>query len=130
MAAVTEAPPPLGASGGLRPWRILAGALLGAACAVKWSGLYYIMFFGLLSSFWDLFLRRRYGVEKPIAGTLLRDVPSALASIVLVPALLYIWSWRAWFASETSVYRHSLTDGTIAGSDWPWLANLPEPIAG
>ena len=88
------------------------------------------MFFGLLSSFWDLYLRRRYGVEKPVAGTLLRDVPAALASIVLIPALLYIWSWRAWFASETSVYRHSLADGTIAGSDWPWLTNLPDSVAG
>ena len=38
MHLASEAPPPLGASGGLRPWRILAGALLGAACAVKWSG--------------------------------------------------------------------------------------------
>ena len=121
---------PLGPRVGFRWWRFATGVLLGLALSVKWSGLYYIAFFGLLGSFWDLWLRKRYGVEKPLAGALLRDVPAALASIVLVPLLLYAWSWRAWFASETSVYRHSLADGSIAASDWPWLSNLPEPIAG
>ena len=121
---------PFGPRLGFRWWRFATGVLLGCALAVKWSGLYYIAFFGLLSAFYDLWLRRRYGVEKPVAGTLLRDVPSALASIVLIPAVLYIWSWRAWFASETSVYRHSLSDGTIESSDWSWLTNLPEPVAG
>nr|WP_233125472.1 MULTISPECIES: phospholipid carrier-dependent glycosyltransferase [Corynebacterium] len=119
----------LGPRLGFRWWRFATGVLLGLAMAVKWSGMYYIAFYGLLSAFWDLWLRKRYGVKKPLAGALLRDVPSALASIVLVPALLYIWSWRAWFASETSVYRHAVADGTVADSDWPWLTNLPSPAA-
>lgn len=130
LAGKLDGTGPFGPRMGFRWWRFATGVALGLALSVKWSGLYYIMFFGLLSSFWDLYLRRRYGVEKPVAGTLLRDVPAALASIVLIPALLYIWSWRAWFASETSVYRHSLADGTIAGSDWPWLTNLPDSVAG
>ncbi|MGI0541843.1 phospholipid carrier-dependent glycosyltransferase [Corynebacterium aquatimens] len=121
---------PFGPRMGFRWWRFATGVLLGLALSVKWSGLYYIAFFGLLSSFWDLWLRKRYGVAKPVSGTLLRDVPSALASIVLIPAVLYIWSWRAWFASETSVYRHALADGTVAGSDWPWLEKLPEAASG
>lgn len=114
---------------GFRWWRFATGVLLGLALSVKWSGLYYIAFFGLLSAFWDLWLRRRYGVAKPVVGTLLRDVPAALASLVVVPALLYIFSWRAWFASETSVYRHAAVDGTISGSDWPWLGALPDAVA-
>lgn len=111
---------------GFRWWRFATGVLLSLALAVKWSGLYYIAFFGLLSAFWDLWLRRRFGVRAAVRGTLLRDVPSALASLVLLPAALYLWSWRAWFASETSVYRHAAVDGTIAASDWPWLARLPD----
>src|SRR5690606_21816388 len=39
MHLAAEAPPQLGVPGGLRPWRLTAGALLGMACAVKWSGL-------------------------------------------------------------------------------------------
>ncbi|WP_296144808.1 dolichyl-phosphate-mannose--protein mannosyltransferase [uncultured Corynebacterium sp.] len=115
---------------GFRWWRFATGVLLGLALSVKWSGLYYIAFFGLLSSFYDLWLRHRYGVKNPVRETLLKDVPSALASIVLIPAVLYVWSWRAWFASETAVYRHALSDGTIADSDWSWLSKLPEAAAG
>lgn len=113
---------------GFRWWRLVAGVFLGMTLAVKWSGLYYIMFFGLLSVFSDLFLRRRYQVRQPVLGALVRDTPAALASLVAVPVALYAWTWRAWFASETSVYRHAKVDGTIA-ADSP-LQALPEPIAG
>lgn len=119
---------PFGPRLGFRWWRFTAGIFLGLALAVKWSGLYYIMFFGLFSVFADLYLRKRYGVRRYVVGTLLRDTPAALASIVLVPVLLYIWSWRAWFASETSVYRHAKVDGTI--DSYSPLQLLPEPVAG
>ena len=58
----------------------------------------------------------------------MRDTPAALASLVLVPVLLYAWTWRAWFASETAVYRHAKVDGTI--EDGSWLLNLPDSLAG
>ena len=111
---------------GFRWWRFSAGVFLGLALAVKWSGLYYLMFFGLASVFADLWLRRRYGVRRYVLGALVRDTPPALASLVAVPAALYVWSWRAWFTSETAVYRHAATDGTIeAGS---WLHLLPDAL--
>lgn len=113
---------------GFRWWRFTTGVFLGLALSVKWSGLYYIAFFGLASVFLDLWLRRAYGVRRYVLGTWVRDVVPALASLVLIPALLYIWSWRAWFAAETSVYRHSLADGTIK-EDSP-LQFLPESLAG
>lgn len=119
---------PLGPRIGFRWWRFATGVLLGMVLGVKWSGLYYIAFFGIASAMWDLYLRRRYHVARPVVGTLARDVPAALASLVLVPALLYIWSWRSWFASETSVYRHAAVDGTIEeGSP---LHMLPDALAG
>ncbi len=37
---------PWGPRLGVRWWRFGAGVLLGLACATKWSGLYYIVFFG------------------------------------------------------------------------------------
>ena len=86
------------------------------------------MFFGLLCVFSDLALRRQYGIRRYIVGTLLRDTPAALASLVAVPVLMYVWSWRAWFSSETAVYRHAKVDGTI-GQD-SWFMHLPEPVAG
>lgn len=119
---------PLGPRLGFRWWRFTAGIFLGMALGVKWSGLYYIAFFGLLSVFSDLALRHRYGIRRPVLGALSRDTLPALASLVLLPALLYLWSWRAWFASETSVYRHAKTDGTIPEDSW--LQLLPEAAAG
>lgn len=113
---------------GFRWWRFTAGVFLGLALAVKWSGLYYIAFFGLMSVFMDLALRKRYGVPRYVVGTLIRDTVPALASLVVVPALLYMWSWRAWFASETSVYRHSAVDGTIPEDSVLHL--LPDAWAG
>lgn len=123
-----QAAGPFGPRIGFRWWRFATGVLLGLALSVKWSGLYYIAFFGLLSTFYDLYLRRRYRAGRPVSGTLVRDVPAALASLVAVPAALYIWSWRSWFASETSVYRHAATDGTIDPNS-P-LQILPEAWAG
>ncbi|WP_200449818.1 dolichyl-phosphate-mannose--protein mannosyltransferase [Corynebacterium macginleyi] len=119
---------PFGPRFGFRWWRFTAGVFLGLSLAVKWSGLYYIMFFGLLCVFSDLALRRQYGIRRYIVGTLLRDTPAALASLVAVPVLMYVWSWRAWFSSETAVYRHAKVDGTI-GQD-SWFMHLPEPVAG
>ncbi|MCG7233874.1 MULTISPECIES: phospholipid carrier-dependent glycosyltransferase [unclassified Corynebacterium] len=119
---------PFGPRFGFRWWRFTAGVFLGLSLAVKWSGLYYIMFFGLLCVFSDLALRRKYGVRRYIVGTLIRDTPAALASLVAVPVMIYVWSWRAWFASETAVYRHAKVDGTI-GED-SWLMHLPESVAG
>lgn len=119
---------PFGPRFGFRWWRFTAGVFLGLSLAVKWSGLYYIMFFGLLCVFSDLALRRKYGIRRYIVGTLIRDTPAALASLVAMPVMIYVWSWRAWFASETAVYRHAKVDGTI-GED-SWLMHLPEPVAG
>lgn len=112
---------------GFRWWRFAAGILLGLALAVKWSGLYYMAFFGLMSVFSDLALRRRYGVRRYVVGTSVRDTPAALASIVALPAAVYAWTWRSWFASETAVYRHAQSDGTIP--DTSLLHYLPETLA-
>ncbi|WP_293768635.1 phospholipid carrier-dependent glycosyltransferase [uncultured Corynebacterium sp.] len=113
---------------GFRWWRFIAGVFIGLALSVKWSGLYYILFFGFMSVFSDLALRRRYGVRRYVVGTLVRDTPAALASLALLPIALYAWSWRAWFASDTSVYRHAKVDGTIPTDSA--LQSLPEPLAG
>lgn len=112
---------------GVRWWRFGAGLMLGGALAIKWSGLYYILFFGLFCVCGDLIIRRRYGIARPFSALWVRDIPSALASLVVVPVAVYIWSWRAWFASETAVYRHAAVDGTI--DEDSWLHTLPDTIA-
>ncbi|WP_218061843.1 dolichyl-phosphate-mannose--protein mannosyltransferase [Planobispora rosea] len=84
---------------GMRPWRIAAGVLLGAACAVKWSGIFFLVAFAVMSLVWDAGARRAIGLRRPYTGALNRDAPTALLGMALIPALTYIASWAGWFAS-------------------------------
>ena len=45
---------PWGPRLGVRWWRFGAGVLLGLACAMKWSGLYFVVFFALLTLAFDV----------------------------------------------------------------------------
>ena len=118
----------LGPRFGFRWWRFICGIMLGSSLSVKWSGLYYIVFFGLLSVGLDMWLRHRYRIRRPILGSLAYDAFPAFASLVIVPVLLYVWSWRAWFAHETSIYRHSASNGDIDPNSPLML--LPDSLAG
>ena len=118
----------LGPRFGFRWWRFICGIMLGSSLSVKWSGLYYIVFFGLLSVGLDMWLRHRYRIRRPILGSLAYDAFPAFASLVIVPVLLYVWSWRAWFAHETSIYRHSASNGDIDPNSPLML--LPDALAG
>jgi dolichyl-phosphate-mannose-protein mannosyltransferase len=115
----------LGPRLGFRWWRFTAGVMLGLALGVKWSGLYFIAFFGLLALAWDWSLRRRYGVRRPLAGALARDAVPAFASLVLWPALLHLFSWLPWFADENAVYRHvvgtKVQDNPLPDALQSWL---------
>ena len=53
-------------------WRLAAGVLIGCACAVKWSALYFVPVFALLVLFWEVGVRRSAGVRRPWRDTLAR----------------------------------------------------------
>jgi dolichyl-phosphate-mannose-protein mannosyltransferase len=109
---------PCGPRLGVRWWRLLAGALLGWGCAVKWSGSYWVAAFALLVMLWDLSARRAAGVRRPWVGTLRRDLPPALWALALVPVLAYLSAWWGWFRSETATDRYVV--GTEIGEGGPW----------
>lgn len=91
---------------GVRWWRFTAGVALGLACATKWSGLYFVVFFAALSLAFDVAARRQYQVRRPWLGTLRRDAGPTLYALVLIPFGVYLASYAPWFASETGVDRH------------------------
>ncbi|WP_371782911.1 dolichyl-phosphate-mannose--protein mannosyltransferase [Streptosporangium subroseum] len=84
---------------GLRPWRIAAGLCLGAACAVKWSGIFFLIGFAVMSLLWDAGARRAVGLREPYRGAFGKDLTSILLAMGLLPALTYVVSWAGWFAS-------------------------------
>lgn len=116
---------PLGAVGpglGLRPWRLLAGVLLGLAVGTKWSGLFYLAAFGLMTVLWDVGARRAAGLPG-WRWALLRDGVPAFVSTVPVALLTYLASWVGWFRSDDA---HLRTWGA-ENPDGP-LAFLPDSL--
>ncbi len=73
---------PWGPRLGVRWWRFGAGVLLGLACATKWSGLYFVLFFGVMSVAFDVAARKQYRVQRPWLGALRRDVGPSLYALV------------------------------------------------
>jgi dolichyl-phosphate-mannose-protein mannosyltransferase len=91
---------------GPRGWRIAAGVLLGSACAVKWSGIYFLAFFALLSLWWDRSAWREAGVPRPTRVALRRGLPGAAWALGAVPVLTYLATFTGWFRGENSQGRH------------------------
>ena len=87
---------------GPRGWRIAAGVLFGAACAVKWSGIWFLAFFAVLSLFWDRAAWREQGVPSSTTTTIRRGLPGAVWALAVVPVLTYLASFTGWFLGETS----------------------------
>lgn len=112
---------------GVRWWRLAAGACLGLSLAAKWSGLYYIVFFGALLLGFDAAARRAAGVARPFLGTLVRDVAPAAWAFLAVPVLCYLASWLPWIASETGTDRHAVGQQIPVGGP---LGFLPDWLQG
>ncbi|MDF5757705.1 phospholipid carrier-dependent glycosyltransferase [Spongiactinospora sp. TRM90649] len=100
---------PLSAEGprlGGRPWRLAAGVCLGAACAVKWSAIFFLIAFAVMSLLWDAGARRAVGVRRPYVGALRRDLPGVFPAMALIPAGVYLVSWTGWFVSSLGYGRN------------------------
>jgi dolichyl-phosphate-mannose-protein mannosyltransferase len=91
---------------GPRGWRIAAGVLFGSACAVKWSGVYFLAFFAVLSLWWDRSAWRAAGARRPTGVALRRGLPGAVWALGLLPVLTYLATFTGWFRGENSQGRH------------------------
>ena len=108
---------------GIRWWRVAAGVLLGLTIGTKWSGLYFLAVFGLLTVAWDVTARRAVGVRYWLAAGVLRDgVPAAL-TLVPLAALTYLASWFSWWRTPGAYLRDWAATHPGEGVTW-----LPEPL--
>ena len=98
---------------GWRPWRLAAGVCLGLGCATKWSGLWFVVAFGLLSWAWDLAARRAAGFRVGMVAVV------ALASAVGLAAL-------AWAASERSVPSLAVALVVLSAAGWAFAVVRPD----
>lgn len=111
---------------GWRWWRLAAAVLLGLACGVKWSGLYFFAVFGLLSVAWDLTARRAVGVRDwPLAG-LVKDGLVAGVTMTGIVLVTYLGTWWSWFTHDGGWGRTWAADNPGQGVQWlpPALRSL------
>ncbi len=91
---------------GVRWWRIAAGISLGLACGVKWSGIYFLAVFGIMTVLWDWTARKRYGDPRwKLRGFALDAIPAFFA-MVGSAFVTYVLSWSGWFASQGGYFRN------------------------
>jgi dolichyl-phosphate-mannose--protein O-mannosyl transferase len=90
---------------GIRKWRVLAGLLIGLACAVKQDAVWYLPAFIGLAVAWDISARRDAGLPAPRPGGIVRDGKWLPLTLVLIPFVTYIVTWTNWMATQTGYYR-------------------------
>jgi dolichyl-phosphate-mannose--protein O-mannosyl transferase len=103
-------------------WRLATGAMLGFACGVKWSAVWFIPVFVLLIFFWEVGLRKTVGAVHPWRDTLLDESGWIIAMVVIV-VLCYLATWTGWFLSDTGWKRHYLRD-ELGQPERPILGDL------
>ena len=97
-----------------QPWLLAVGASLGAATAVKWSGLYFLAAFGLYVVFSQaLENRKRSEANEWIVPSILQ---AAISFVVMIPIALatYLASWTGWLVTSGGYDRDSDSNPLVA----------------
>ena len=72
---------------------------------MKWSGLWFVAFFILMTLVWDVSARRVIGVQWPWRATIVRDaIPTGL-SVLAIAIVVYVLSWTGWFLGDGGYAR-------------------------
>lgn len=115
----------LGPSFYARPWLVAAGVALGAACAVKWSGAWFLAAFGLWSVALDALDRRRVGLRSWHVGTLVTQAPASFVLVVFPAIATYLATWAGWFGGG---YDSTWAADNPAERATGWLSWIPLPL--
>lgn len=100
-----------------RPWLIACGAALGAATAVKWSGLYFVAAFGLYVVLSELLARKASGQKNWFIAGVLQNGFVAFTSLIPITVAIYLLSWSGWIFG---------TGGYLRSSSNTWFGALME----
>ncbi|MET7484222.1 phospholipid carrier-dependent glycosyltransferase [Streptomyces sp. NPDC005538] len=87
---------------GWRPWRWLAGLMLGLAIGTKWNGLYIMAAFLVMTLLWDVGARKVAGARNAYVAVLKYDLGLAFVATVPVAVTVYLTSWIGWIVSPTN----------------------------
>ena len=111
---------------GVRWWRVTAAVLLGLSIGTKWSGIYFLAVFGVLSVAWDLTARRAVGQRRWALTTLTRDAVPAGLAMTSIAFATYMATWTVWFRTPGAYMRQWAVQNPGEGVQWlpPALRSL------
>lgn len=87
-----EAPSPL-----WRPWRSMAGLMLGLGIATKWSAFAAIVGVAMLAFGWECVRRRHNGEWNWLPRTIAREGFGLALALLVLPLIVYVASYAGWF---------------------------------
>jgi dolichyl-phosphate-mannose--protein O-mannosyl transferase len=90
---------------GIRKWRVMAGIMLGLACASKQYAFWYVIAFAALCVAWDIGARRTVGLRSSWRGALVRDGRWLPLTLGVIPLVTYVLTWMNWFITGTGYNR-------------------------
>ncbi|AGH41934.1 glycosyl transferase family 39 [Bifidobacterium thermophilum RBL67] len=104
-------------------YRAAAAILIGLATGVKWSGIYFMAAFCVISVIWDAWERYRAGYRSWLSTGLLCDAP--LTALYMLPlwAGTYLAGWIGWFIHPDSYMHDWARNNPGQGITW-----LPEGL--
>jgi len=100
-----------------RPWLIAAGLALGAATAVKWSGLYFVAAFGLYVVISEAIARKAAGQKDWLTAGFIKQGSATFLQMVPIVFLVYLISWTGWILGSDGYDRQSTNN---------WFSSLIE----
>jgi len=114
-----------------RPWLIAMAITLGAASAVKWSGLYLLVAFALYVVGSDVLLARKVHLATDTSGGFnwfgqitLRGLATFALSVPLAIAT-YLASWTGWLVTTGGYFRNWVAPAGTVSPLWSWV---PQPL--
>jgi dolichyl-phosphate-mannose-protein mannosyltransferase len=113
---------PPGGWAGIPWWRLAGAVMLGCACGVKWSGIFYLPVFVLLILLWEVGTRRHAGVRRPWRETFLDEI-GWLVAFVGLTAVTYVATWTGWFLTDNGWKRHYFA-GELGKTELPVIGAL------
>ncbi|MEN9715877.1 MAG: hypothetical protein RJA35_1344, partial [Actinomycetota bacterium] len=90
-----------------RPWLVATAVALGLATSVKWSGIYFALFFGLYVVVSETLLRRRLGLSSWALDGIAGQGLANLALMLPVYVAIYVANWLGWILTSGGWDRHS-----------------------
>lgn len=98
-----------------RPWLVLTGLTLGAASAIKWSGIYLLGAIGLYVVISEILLRRSSGEKSWLKNGLFAQGFVSFLNLIPASLAVYLSSWIGWISSTGGYSRNWSDDNSLPG---------------